>query len=115
MYNYGKPTKTTLIVNKSYIGERIEEKVNRVVNNREPIKDSAPQIFQERNEGVHPAYNIRTDTWELATESMDKVTADALAKREARHNPLKAVKKEEGKEAGGQSTDGTDSGTGSTK
>ena len=37
-----------------YEGETIEQKVNRIVNNNEPITDGAPIIFTERKDGVLP-------------------------------------------------------------
>ena len=54
-------------------GEFIEEKVARVVENREPIEDGAPIIYTERKDGVLPAYNIRTDKWDIALTAMDQV------------------------------------------
>ena len=50
----------------TYEGEFIEEKVARVVENKEPIEDGAPIIYTERKDGVIPAYNIRTDKWDIA-------------------------------------------------
>ena len=41
--------------------EYIEEKVRRITENGEPIKDGAPIIYTERKDGVNPAFNIRTD------------------------------------------------------
>lgn len=87
MYKYKQPNKTTLTLNNSYIGETIEQKVDRIMNNKEPIKDGAPLIYTDRKDGVQPQYDVRTDRWEIATEAMDKVSKDRLAKREARHNP----------------------------
>lgn len=81
MYKKIKPNKTSLKVNTSYEGETIETKVNRIVNNKEPIKDGAPLIYTDRKEGVKAEMNIRTDRWELAIDAMDKVNADKLAKR----------------------------------
>lgn len=60
----------------------MEQKVRRLVENKEPIKDGAPEIFTQRSEGVISAYNIRTDRWEIATEAMDKVSKSLLAKRD---------------------------------
>lgn len=54
-------------------GETIEEKVARVVENKEPIEDGAPIIYTERKNGVIPAYNIRTDKWDIALTAMDQV------------------------------------------
>ena len=54
-------------------GEYIEEKVRRVTENGEPIEDGAPIIYTERKDGVNPAYNIRTDRWEIAQNAMEQV------------------------------------------
>ncbi len=53
-----------------------------MVNNGEPISDGAPIIHTERKDGVLPAYDIRTDRFEIAIEAMDKVTGSKLAKRD---------------------------------
>ena len=63
-------------------GESIETKVNRIVNNKEPIKDGAPLIYTERKEGVRQSTNIRTDRFEVAVEAMDKVSKSYKARRE---------------------------------
>ena len=57
----------------TFEGEFIEEKVARVVENKEPIEDGAPIIYTERKDGVLPAYNIRTDKWDIALTAMDQV------------------------------------------
>lgn len=54
-------------------GEYIEKKVRRITENGEPIEDGAPIIYTERKEGVNPAYNIRTDRWDIAQSAMDQV------------------------------------------
>ena len=84
MYTPNTPSRTTLKVNNSYKGETIEQKVNRIVNNKEPIKDGAPLIYTERREGTQPMYDIRTDRFELAVDAMDKITKDRLAQRDKR-------------------------------
>ena len=38
-----------------------------------PIEDGAPIIYTERKDGVNPAYNIRTDRWEIAQDAMEQV------------------------------------------
>ena len=63
-------------------GETIETKVARIVQNKEPITDGAPIIFTEKKDGVLPAYNIRTDRWDIAENAMDKVNAAKMAKRD---------------------------------
>ena len=109
MYNYSKPKKTNLKVNKSYQGETIEQKVMRITNNKEPIKDGAPRIYTERKEGVQPAYNVRTDRFEVAVEAMDKVAKTHQAKREERAKVVEmnnGNKKETTTDSGTESTQG---------
>lgn len=81
--------KTTVVKSKSqlksvevYEGETIETKISRIINEKAPIEDGAPIIFTDRSEGVLPAYDIRTDRWDIATEAMDKVNKAKIAKRE---------------------------------
>lgn len=74
--------KTSINVNDAYEGERIEQKMQRILSNKEPISDGAPIIYTERKDGVQPQYNIRTDRFELAVEAMDAVSKSNTAKRE---------------------------------
>lgn len=97
MYRKIPNRSTTLSVNKAYEGERIEQKINRIINNKEPIKDGAPIIYSERKDGVNPAYDIRTDRFELAVDAMDKIHKSHIAKREesiAKRNQDKEKKNE---------------------
>lgn len=74
---FPKPPKT----NYEYqAGESIENKVRRITENNEPITDGAPIIYTNREDGVLPAYNIRTDRWEVAQAAMDAVNQTNLAK-----------------------------------
>lgn len=82
MYKKIKPGKTRITHNNSYEGETIEQKINRIVNNKEPIKDGAPIIYTERKDGVKPEYDIRTDRFEIAVEAMSAVDKSHKAKRE---------------------------------
>ena len=66
----------------TYEGETIETKVARIVQEKTPITDGAPIIYTDREQGVLPAYNVRTDRWEIAEIAMDKVNAAKMAKRE---------------------------------
>lgn len=61
-------------------GESIENKVRRITENNEPITDGAPIIYTKREDGVLPAYNIRTDRWEVAQAAMEAVNQANLAK-----------------------------------
>ena len=64
-----------------YEGETIERKVARITLTREPITDTAPIIFTEKKDGVLPAYNIRTDRFDLAIDAMDKIEMERIAKK----------------------------------
>lgn len=77
-----KPSKTKTKINKAYQGERIEEKMDRIVNNNEPISDGAPIIYTERKEGILPEYDIRADKWDIAIDAMDKVAESNKMKRD---------------------------------
>ncbi len=65
-------------------GETIEQKMERVLDNKEPITDGAPEIYTERKQGVMSAYNIRTDRWEIACDAMNVVQGSIQARREER-------------------------------
>ena len=102
-----KATTSNMVGITSYVAETIEQKVRRIVNNKEPIKDGSPLIYQERKDGVQPSYNIKTDRWDVAVEAMDKVTRAHQAKREERAKVVNMKKNEDNsKETGGQSIDG---------
>lgn len=116
MYNKTKPNKTKMKFNKSYEGETIEMKVRRIMANKEPITDGAPMIYTERADGIQPAYNIRTDRWEVAVDAMNYVDKTMKAKREERHKTeeqkeaeriAKEAKEGMEKESGAQSIQGT--------
>lgn len=71
-------------INTSYVGETIEQKVRRISVNKEPITDGAPLIFTQRKDGVLPAYDIRTDRFDIAIEAMGAVQKSYQSKREER-------------------------------
>ncbi len=79
-------------------GETIEQKIERMVENKEPIKDGAPEIFTERKQGVLSAYNIRTDRFEIACDAMDKIQKSRTAKRDGVGKVVNINKDEESKE-----------------
>ena len=81
-------------------GEHIEDKVRRITENNEPIQDGAPKIYTDRKEGVIPAYDIRTDRFNVALEAMDKVNASKIAQSESFLKP-EGPDKEPGTEPGG--------------
>ena len=64
--------------NESVVGISIERKVEKITESKEPITDGAPLIYTERKEGVIPAYDVRTDRFEIAVEAMGKVVKSNL-------------------------------------
>lgn len=81
MYKTPIMEKSTLGINESIQGEPIEHKLDRVVTNGEGVEDGAPAIYTERKDGVLPAYDIRTDKWDLAIDALDGMHARNLEKR----------------------------------
>lgn len=75
------------------------------MSNKEPISDGSPLIYTERKEGVQPAYNIKTDRWEVALDAMDTVSKIHTARREERMKAKEEIIKDiEGKtNTGGES------------
>jgi len=112
-YKYRIPSKSSLTSVETVEGEPIEHKIERIVSNKEPISDGAPEIFTERKEGVKSAYNIRTDRWEIASEAMSKVEGSIQAKRDAKgkiskvDEPKVVQLKVDNKDSGAKPTEGT--------
>ena len=82
--------KTTIVKNNSrlksieiYEGESIETKCARILQNKEPITDTAPIIYTTKEDGVLPAYNIRTDRFDIAMDAYDKITRSSAKKEQA--------------------------------
>jgi len=82
MYNTNKIQKSQLKINQTLEGETLEQKINRITVNKEPIKDGAPLLYTERNEGVKAGYNIKTDRFEVALDAMTFVEKSISAKRD---------------------------------
>lgn len=62
-------------------GETIETKIKRIVENKEPISDTAPIIYTNRDDGVIAGFNIRTDRFDVALAAMDNVNRAKIATR----------------------------------
>lgn len=95
-----QPSNTKTKVNQAYEGERIEEKMDRIINNNEPISDGAPILYTDRKDGVREEYNIRADKWDIAIDAMDKVEETNRLKRdmangERGYEKMSAEQKEE--------------------
>ena len=66
MYKKQQITPSLIHNNESTQGESIEQKIERITTNKEPISDTTQMIYTERNQGVLPDYDIRTDRFEIA-------------------------------------------------
>lgn len=82
---YSKPTENNgrLESVEIYEGESIETKCARVLESGEPITDTAPIIYTAKEDGVLPAYNIRTDRFDIAMDAYDKITRNSVKKEMA--------------------------------
>lgn len=100
MYRKPKMPVTSINVAKLTECETIEMKLRRVKNNKEPIKDRnpAPPIWTNREDGVLPGTDIRTDRFEIGVDAADKITKNEIAKREGRIKE-RAEKKSLGQQA----------------
>lgn len=102
-------TRTSIEVNESAEGQRIEDVVERLLNNNEPLPADAPLIYTERNNNeVLPEYDITTDRHEIVLDAMNVVEKTTKFKRkDAVKEREKALEELKNKETGGQSIDGT--------
>ena len=94
----------------TYAGETIENKVNKILTQNEPIADGAQLNYTERKDGVRPEYDIRTDRFEHAIDAMDRVSKSHIAKREERLKAVKGGNENNGNESGGSEKSGSESG-----
>lgn len=82
-------------------GETLIKKIQRILDENEPLTDGAPMIYTPKQAGVRDDCNVRTDKWALAMDAMDRVNNyklnEYLKKGEA-----EAPKKEEGQPEGGK-------------
>ena len=107
MYTVKPFTTSKIGVNQSTEGETIEQKIERIVNNKEPIKDGAPLLYTERKEGVRASTNIRTDRFEVAVEAADKIAKSYSARREERAKAPEKVGEAKSLEGKSDTTDTT--------
>lgn len=102
---------TTLEVNISVEGETIEQKIERILENNDPITDGAPIIYTERKDGVQPEYDIRTDRFDIALEGTDYISKSKLATREEKAEAQRQAREgalKDGKDGKTESTQGQD-------
>lgn len=74
-------------------GETLIRKIQRILDENEPLTDGAPMIYTPKQAGVREDCNIRTDKWALAMDAMDRVNNYKLneyLKKEGTEAPNKA-------------------------
>ena len=80
-------------------GETLIKKIQRILDENEPLTDGAPMIYTPKQAGVREDCNIRTDKWALAMDAMDKVNNYKLneyLKKEETEKPKTAEGQAEG-------------------
>ena len=60
-------------------GETLIKKVQRIMDENEPLKDGAPLIYTPKQTGVRADCNIRTDKWDIAMKAMNRVNEYKLS------------------------------------
>lgn len=84
MYKPSKATSTNIQTQMLKRGETIEAKIRRIKNNDEPIKDGVQESYTEREQGVTPENDPRTDKWDAAIDATSKVANNTLTQRDRR-------------------------------
>ena len=72
--------KTNFDINESVEGRSIEDKMREATLNGQPIESASPLIYTDKKDGVLPEYDIRTDRWDIAQATVDKVVRSQIAK-----------------------------------
>lgn len=54
-------------------GETLIKKIQRILDENEPLTDGAPMIYTPKQAGVREDCNVRTDKWAIAMDAMDRV------------------------------------------
>lgn len=85
MNKYVNTSSNNVFFNEQYDGEDIHEKIERVRTTEEPIEadGNGGNIYTQRKDGVIPEYNVRTDKWDMALETMDEYNKTKIARAEA--------------------------------
>ena len=60
-------------------GETLIKKVQRIMDENEPLKDGAPLIYTPKQAGVRADCDIRTDKWDIAMKAMNRVNEHKLS------------------------------------
>lgn len=97
---------TSKPANETFIGESLEDKLARMLTNKEPIEATEPMAYSGENDGVAPQFNPRTDRWEIAREAMQNVKSMQEAQKAAELAKTESKGAEEPKEPKQEEVDG---------
>ena len=103
IYNTRPTSKTRLSGRIPFLGERLEVKIKRMAENKEPITEISEPVYGSRADGVQPSTNIRSDRWDAAIDAMDVISKSRVAKRDNKHETKGAI---ETADLGKQASDG---------
>lgn len=81
-------------------GETLIKKIQRILDENEPLTDGAPMIYTPKQAGVRDDCNIRTDKWALAMNAMDRVNSYKLTEY-LKEGTTEAPNKPDGQTEGG--------------
>lgn len=76
--------KTSINQDNTYTAEPLIYKLRRMTETNEPIKPETTIVYTEKAQGVMPAYDIRTDKFDVAQEAQDKYQASLMTKGSGR-------------------------------
>lgn len=77
-----------------YQAEPRETKLRKIINGEASNMEDGvfPTIYTEKNDGVKPEFDIRTDRFEIAIEAMDKINQSAANQIAKNKGETEAVK-----------------------
>ena len=81
MYKPKVKERRLLKVNHTYVAESMEMKIRKMLANKEPIEEEIETVYTNKKDGVMPAYDIRTDRWEIAQEAAGKMLNAELSEQ----------------------------------
>lgn len=73
MYKPKVKERRLLKVNHTYVAESMVMKIRKMLANKEPIEEEIETVYTNKKDGVMPAFDIRTDRWEVAQEAAGKM------------------------------------------
>ncbi len=106
MYKQNKMKRTSVKTKMHEYGKTIEQKVELMVNNGEPLDGGDNElIYTEKADGVLPAYNPRADRFDIAIETVDKINKSNIAKKANKEKKAKEAEKAKMEVIKNESTD----------